>query len=289
MLRVSVSNLDLYRQYREDEDYPLGLLIQQLRGEAERTPAMMRGGAFAKAMEQVGLGDSNTISAEGHTFTFTCDAEIEFWPRREEKGEKDYGGITVTARCDRIMGHTIKDDKTTAKFDAEAYQDKVQWRYYLDIFGADMFQWHVWECKELDTPTSWEVYDHHLLTQYRYPDLERDCRELAVDFCDFIIKNGLEATLERPARGTPSEGRKPQQEPVASRQTPWYGVTDPNGQLLAVSYEPEGGLLGVRWKKGEGVHSEVPEEIFVTIRRVPFAYSYYQNKVKGQYPYRKVE
>lgn len=84
----------------------------------------------------------------------------------------------------------------------------------------------------------------------------------------------------------------PKQESVVEKTQeisgPWRAVTDPNGQLLGVKYDPVDSIFRCRWKKGEGFHTGVPEEIFVTIQRVPFAYSYYQKKVKGQYPYTKV-
>ena len=209
MLRVSVSDLDQFKRFREDEEYPLGVFLADLRRETPPTPAMQRGHAFAVAMEHASLGETSTISAEGHTFAFTCDAEIESWPRREEKREKDYGGVTVTARCDRIMGRTVADDKTTSQFDAEAYMDKYQWRFYLDMFEADVFKWHVWETREIKPGSedeisplykdeittcaeshAWEVYSHHLLTQYRYKELENDCRQLAQDFKIFAEQVG---------------------------------------------------------------------------------------------------
>jgi hypothetical protein len=199
MIRASVSDLDLYRAYRDDEDFSLEEFLSQLYRRSARTAAMDRGHAFALAMQDARLGESSTISAEGHTFAFTCDAEIEAWPRREEKREKDYGGIIVTARCDRIMGRIIADDKTTGQFDAESYIEKFQWRLYLDIFGADVFRWHVWECREVKDPEviAWEVYAHHLLTQYRYQELEHDCRNLAHDFADFALRIGWEGRTDR--------------------------------------------------------------------------------------------
>jgi hypothetical protein len=189
-MRVSVSDLDSYRAFREDEDFPLEVLLAQFRRETPATPAMMIGRAFAKAMEHAQLGEADTLTAEGHTFAFTCDVEIEAWPCREESRDKDYGGVIVTARCDRIMGKVIADDKTTAHFDAESYMEKYQWRYYLDLFGADVFRWHIWECKKLKEDNAWCVYDRHILTQYRYPELEQDCRELALDFKQFAERIG---------------------------------------------------------------------------------------------------
>lgn len=213
MLRVSVSDLDQYKRFLESEDYPIGVFLADLRRETPPTPAMQRGHAFAVAMEHASLGETSTISAEGHTFAFTCDAEIEAWPRREEKREKDYGGVIVTARCDRIMGRTVADDKTTAQFDAEAYTDKFQWRFYLDMFEGDVFKWHVWETREIKDPDvatidpgkeaevwgtiAWEVYAHHLLTQYRYEELENDCRRLAQDFAAFAKQVGWEGRPDR--------------------------------------------------------------------------------------------
>ena len=196
MLRVSVSMLDMFRTFRDDEDFPLDVFLAALRGEGERTSAMMRGGAFAKAMEHAELGEISVLTADGHAFAFNCDAEIEAWPRREEKKEKDYGGVIVSARCDRVMGKIIADDKTTSQFDAESYMDKFQWRFYLDMWEADVFRWHVWEVREVKTQVPdvncWDVYNHHLLTQYRYNGLADDCRKLALDFKEFAQQVGWE-------------------------------------------------------------------------------------------------
>lgn len=65
-----------------------------------------------------------------------------------------------------------------------------------------------------------------------------------------------------------------------------HGVTDPNHQLIAVGWFS--GTLVCQWAKGKGQHTGVPENIFITIRRVPFAYSYYQKTIKGKYPYTKL-
>jgi hypothetical protein len=200
MLRVSVSSLDLFRSYRDDSEdrWTLESFMAQLRGQTARTPGMERGSAFAKAMEHAQLGECSTISAEGHTFAFTCDAEIESWPCREEKREKDYGGVIVSARCDRIMGRVVVDDKTTEKWDSESvekYMDRYQWRMYLDMYDADVFKWHIWLCRGLSDPCEWEVHAHHLLTQCRYPKMADDCRELALEFKEFSEQVGWKGSV----------------------------------------------------------------------------------------------
>ena len=110
MIRASVTQIDKYAAYLGEEDYPLDLLLRDLRGQTPRTPAMDRGHAFAKAMEHVQDGEDMLV-AEGHAFAFTCDAEVEAWPRRELKAEKDYGGIIVSARCDRLRGFIARHIK----------------------------------------------------------------------------------------------------------------------------------------------------------------------------------
>lgn len=213
MIRASVSDIDKYAAYLNDEDYPLDLLLRDLRGQTPRTPAMERGHAFAKAMEIVSDPFTQSLKAENmssngssmltygpHAFAFTCDAEIEAWPRRELKAEKDYGGIIVSARCDRLHGTIIEDDKSTSHFSGDAgvekYIDKYQWRYYLDIFGAQEFRWHIWSTREVEAGKyqgahGWEIFAHDVIRNYRYPDLENECRDLAHQYRDFAESQGL--------------------------------------------------------------------------------------------------
>jgi hypothetical protein len=139
----------------------------------------------------------------GYTFAFTCSAEITLPKTREQRRSKDYGGIVVTGQCDGLEGKLIIDHKTVSGgFDAEYHLGGWQHRLYLDIFGADRFDWHVWEVGEMKQKTNdpeadetrtaraYEVYAHHLLTQYRYPALEGDCRDLALEFRDFAARMG---------------------------------------------------------------------------------------------------
>jgi hypothetical protein len=187
-MRISVSNLDFYRSYLENEEMPLGVFLHDIKNK-EPTKDMLRGRAFAKAMQELEAGaDVSEISKDGFRFVFTLDAEIPFYPRKEESRSKDYGGIEVFARCDRILGRTIVDDKSTTYFESEKYMNRYQWRYYLDIWKADQFIWNFWECKEIESNV-YEIFALHEIEQFRYPSLEQDCRELALNFKDFAEKN----------------------------------------------------------------------------------------------------
>ena len=185
-MRATVSNIDAFREWREDPEADLPALIARMRS-TEATEPMLRGRAFAKCLQAAVLGQSDTLTADGYTFAFTGDFEIEHFPRREESREKDYGGIIVPGRCDRVLGKLIMDDKTTEYFEIERYLEKYQWRFYLDIWQADWFLWNVWECKKMDEPKAYCVHKMHRISQYRYPRLEADCKELAYEFREFAV------------------------------------------------------------------------------------------------------
>lgn len=185
MQTFRVSHVAAFARWRDDQDADeVGWLINQIRSN-EETEAMRKGTAFHKALETIpDEWEGSELSALGYTFVFTADVEISLPKTREVRNSKDYGGIVVSGQADLLGGREIKDHKSTARFEAEKYLEGWQWRYYLDIFGADAFTWLVWEMDEIQ-PLTYEVFGFHQLTQYRYPELERDCRDLALDFKRF--------------------------------------------------------------------------------------------------------
>jgi hypothetical protein len=195
-----VSHLAAYERWKAMDSEGIGWLHQSIFSE-ESTEAMNRGTAFHSALEKAVEGEYDTVEAIGYTFAFTCSAEISLPKTREIRRNKDYGGIIVSGQCDGIEGKLIIDHKSIeGSLDAEHYIDGWQYRFYLDIFEADRFDWHVWEMNELrDEPRCYEVYAHHLLTQYRYPALEEDCRLLAIEFRDFTRRVGWEEKMIRKA------------------------------------------------------------------------------------------
>lgn len=185
-----VSNLAAYARWKAEDADGIGWLYNSIFA-SESTKSQERGTAFHKALETLAEGEYQTVEAMGYTFAFTCDAELALPRTREIRRSKDYGGIIITGQCDGIEGRTIIDHKSTTQgFDAEYHLDGWQHRFYLDLFEADRFDWHVWEVKEMDEPKSYCVYAHHPLTQYRYPELEADCRNLALEFGDFAARMG---------------------------------------------------------------------------------------------------
>lgn len=187
-LRVSATDLDAYRRFRDDDEADLAALIQQLRRLMPSTDAMQAGTALHSALERAGEGDHKGFQFDGYTFSFETDAELDLPPIREMKQTKEYlaGGVLVTmvGKVDALHGRRIDDHKFTAKFDADRYLDSYQWRVYLDIFGADEFRWNIFEARE-SAPKNYLIRAVHKLTMHRYPNMEADVyRELA-GFVDF--------------------------------------------------------------------------------------------------------
>ena len=197
MIYARVSHVSAFARYKEDEDMPIGVLINQIRSD-EQTEAMAKGTAFHKFLEHAQAGETPSTIIDGYTFAFVGDFELYLPPMRETRKALDYGGITVSGCVDAIAGKTVWDHKTTERFDAENYLASWQWKFYLDIHGADRFIWNVWEMNELenDAPEdsimrgtlAYGVHHLHQLTQYRYPELHADCTALAQEYKEFAAK-----------------------------------------------------------------------------------------------------
>lgn len=177
-----VSSIESFRRWREDDDQSVEDLVHWLTHD-EPSEAMLAGTAFHKALEMAVPGEYETLSANGYTFILP-DAELALPTVRELRAYSNYGPLQVTGCVDCLHGKRIEDHKTTGRFDAERYLAGCQWRFYLDLFGADVFRWNVFQVRELK-PKVYEVEEPQALEEYRYPGLHEDCARLASDFYAF--------------------------------------------------------------------------------------------------------
>lgn len=192
LLRVSATDIDAYRRYRADEEMTLEEFLAEMRRKFEPTPAMVAGTALHKALEDSQPGDFPTLTADGHTFTFDTEADLDLPDIRECKAERDYdiAGLTVTlvGKVDAIRGKRIDDHKLTSRFDAERFLSSYQWRLYLDIFDADEFRWNIFEGRELH-PRVWTIFAMHPLRTFRYPSLGADVLRELTAFVEFATSH----------------------------------------------------------------------------------------------------
>lgn len=178
-----VSHLESFRRWREDEDQTAEDLVRFIT-EDKPTEAMQAGTAFHKALENATVGSYEMLSANGYTFHLPDNGVLQLPSIRELRAYGCYGGLTVTGQVDGLHGRLIVDHKTTARCDPERYLAGCQWKFYLDIFGADVFRWHIFEIKETGT-FEYDVAPPQVLTAYRYPEMRAYCEGLAAEYLGF--------------------------------------------------------------------------------------------------------
>ena len=191
MLRVSVTDLDQLRWYRNSEDMELGTLLRRLRREEPPSEAMAAGKAFHSILEHAGECELSSVEQDGFVFQFDMDGEIDLSPIRELKAERVYtvGGMDVelVGVVDGITGTMVEDHKLTARFNVETYTDSLQWRCYLDMFDAASFRYNIFEARQ-DRDGIYVVYGYHFMTFYRYPGLRDDVERAVADFAQFAAE-----------------------------------------------------------------------------------------------------
>jgi hypothetical protein len=200
-LRMSVTDLDSYRYYKQSEEMTTEELIQRLRKEEEPDQRMLAGRALHTLLEHIGEGDHLAAEAEGFTFRFIAECEVPALPVRELKGELEiataYGKVTLVGKIDGTDG-AVHDYKLTKRFDAESYADSYQWRCYLLMFGAQRFVYDVFEGKESDdSPSEWLIVGFHRFPLYAYQGMEADVRREVSEFAGFLVQH--REALERQA------------------------------------------------------------------------------------------
>lgn len=184
-----VSNIEAHRQWKnwqplfEGQEEPTVEDLVRFITTDEPSEAMKAGTAFHKALETAGDGLHTAFEVDGYTFLLP-DASLSLPDVREMRAYGQYGALTVTGQVDAVEGCVITDHKTTSKFDPERYLNGCQWKFYLDIFDADMFQWNIFVLKELE-PLTYGVSAPQVLTAFRYPEMRDHCDKLAADYLEF--------------------------------------------------------------------------------------------------------
>lgn len=187
-IRISATDLDQLRYFRDADDMELADLIARLKHLAPSSEMMEAGTALHKALETAEPGEHNGFELDGFTFSFETDAEIDLPPIREGKATKEFtvGDVvaTVVGKVDAMHGRWIADHKFTVRFDADRYLNSYQWRLYLDIFDADEFRWNVFEAIE-SAPRNYLIRNFHPLRIHRYPGMAEDVAREVAEFVQF--------------------------------------------------------------------------------------------------------
>ena len=181
------TDLDSMLWYRKLEE----MTVDEMRGRLLRTePAnekMAMGTAWHSVLENP-PEEICEIEMNGYKFRIDCDAEICLPQIREVRAnaayEIDGATVTLTGKVDGITGATITDHKLTFRENLETYCDSYQWRAYLDIFGADRFDYIIYEAAEKNGVIV--VKNISVISMYRYPEMRQDLMEGVRDLLGFV-------------------------------------------------------------------------------------------------------
>ena len=108
----------------------------------------------------------------------------------EYREYKDYGDCIVTGCADMLGTTDIRDIKTkfNANFSDQDYISSCQWRFYLELFGLDRFNFDLFIFDDYDEKKhgydvrGLNLHRHDPITCYRYPTMESDNRRLLSEF-----------------------------------------------------------------------------------------------------------
>lgn len=190
-MRVSATDVDQWRYWRQVEDMPLEALLIRLRHESAPSAAMDHGRALHRLLEAHAGGELSEVEIDGVRFRFRLDGDLYLPPVREAKAERELGGgVTLVGKVDAIVPRRrVWDHKLTSRFDLEQYADSYQWRIYLWLFGCPQFTYNVFVGDERDGVVV--VREVHTFDLYSYPDLERDVLAEVGEFVAFCRQQGV--------------------------------------------------------------------------------------------------
>lgn len=192
MVRISVSDLEAIRYYKESEDADFDGLLRRLARAEPPSRKMQAGHALAEFFEHAPEGDLDVGRADGWEFTFNLAAAINVPPVREFKVEIPFltpsGPVTLVGRCDGLDGVTVRDQKLTEKLDAENYTPSLQWRAYLVMFGAQRFIYDIFVGRISETESRATISEYHPLAFWRYPGIETDVQIAVNEAADIYTR-----------------------------------------------------------------------------------------------------
>lgn len=151
--------------------------------------------------------EGRTFDVDGHPVTLdTAQCRLAIDYRREHPAAfhevrlyADYGTAIVTGCADMVDALEIRDIKTKFSTPSDAdYLNSCQWRFYLDMFGADTFHFDLFVFDGYNPAKHGHdvrglplVRQSPPITCYRYAGMGDDCRRLLRQFLEWAEARGL--------------------------------------------------------------------------------------------------
>lgn len=210
-MQIRVSTIESFRRVLLTEYGDEAALIEYIRAGQEGKPNWkMRAGTawhMILAGDRNPVDDADMIHEDGFAFDVeAADAAVAhigpgipeltgYWPINS--------GVEIKGTCDLINGLTISDHKTKfSTIDARDYENSLQWKFYLTIFGANCFRYNLFHFKDPadaigDEPCGYcELMNIVSFNFWRYRGMEAECFEWVDRFCLWASDRGLLGCLD---------------------------------------------------------------------------------------------
>ncbi len=182
-----VTDLDSMIWYRNIEDMTVDQMKARLLRTEPPNDSMKIGTAWHKILENPEK-EIDSIEQDGITFRIDCDCQIFLPQIREIRADKTYiignNEVTLSGGCDGISGNKIIDHKLTFHENLDTYFESYQWRAYLDIFNADIFEYYIYSAKE--TKDEIVINNVSSIKMYRYPAMIANLKLGIQDLLEFV-------------------------------------------------------------------------------------------------------
>ena len=211
---IRATQLEAFRKYIEQSDYASYEITEQsvidsISGAFEGNTYTRIGKAFHKIVEE-GTPQCEKVEAGERTFLYYGKEQKEHPDAFHEiRLYKDFGDAVVTGCADMIDGVEIRDIKTKYSTPSDAdYINSCQWRFYLQLFNADVFHFDLFVFEGYDKEKhGYDVRGIPLkrygpaITCYRYDGMEQDNYNLLRSFLEWaeyrdLTKYLLKETIE---------------------------------------------------------------------------------------------
>ena len=207
MIRVSVSALDNWRYFIENDFKSTEEYIGELCRLTPQSPAMIQGEDFHYLLQ--------TGEPKLYTWEVTCDAallqpDLIEYPCRETftlDGEK----VVLSGRIDAAHGDIVIDYKTTSRaINLEQYVDKWQWRAYLMLMDMSKFRYDVFQYRinRKHGKGSFTVFDYRTLNLSAYKRMTDDVMGALREYVQFLRGLKRSEWIEFDDRGYARAGRR---------------------------------------------------------------------------------
>lgn len=191
-LRLSVTQLEAYRCWLENEEASVEEMVAYLESKTEPSPSMLAGSAFHKVLESAQNIPLEYVEQDGFRFDFReLDDELALPAIKEFKfyAQREIEDVIVTfvGVIDALDSQAVYDHKLTSVINLDRYENSMQWRAYLYFLSMPTFTYNLFrKYQPVAEPDLIILKELLQVSFHAYPEMEADILELTAQLIEFI-------------------------------------------------------------------------------------------------------